>query len=107
MTNGKSQLKTTHDNNGYKSSELHNGKAAAYQLLEKHHQSQPPYCPRPPPPEFWKQQNKLVNQIMITDVTTHDQTITIRECKTPRGFFKERNDMKSIAVSTEAHSEQV
>lgn len=103
VTNGKTQLKTTHDNNVFKSTELHNGKSA-YQLLEKQH---PPYCPRPPPPEFWKQQNKLVNQIMITDVKAHDQTITIRECKTPRGFFKERSYMKSIAVSTEAHSEQV
>lgn len=66
------------------------------------------FCHRPPPPEFWKQQNKLVNQIMITDVTTNDQTITIRECKTPQGFFrefKERTEMKSIAVSTDAPSE--
>ena len=103
MSNNKTQLKTTHDNNVIvKSDELQNGKSGC-QLMEK--QQAAVFCHRPPPPEFWKQQNKLVNQIMITDVTTNDQTITIRECKTPRGFFKERTEMKSIAVSTDAPSE--
>lgn len=59
-----------------------------------------------PPPEFWQKQNRLVNQIMITDVTTNDMTITVRECRTPQGFFKERTEMKSIAVSTDATSDQ-
>ena len=53
-----------------------------------------------PPPEFWKKQNKLVDQIMITDVTANQMTITVRECKTVHGFFKDR-EMKSIAVSTD------
>ncbi len=59
-----------------------------------------------PPPEFWKKQNKLVDQIMITDVTANQMTITVRECKTFQGFFREREranatEMKSIAVSTD------
>mgnify|MGYP002717053124 FL=1 len=37
---------------------------------------------------------------MVTDVTENDCTITVRECRTPQGFFKERTEMKSIAVST-------
>lgn len=43
---------------------------------------------------------------MITDVTTNDMTITVRESRTPQGFFKERTEMKSIAVSTDATSDQ-
>ncbi|RWS31556.1 chromobox protein 7-like isoform X7 [Leptotrombidium deliense] len=56
-----------------------------------------------PPPEFWKKQNKVADQILITDVTANDMTITVRECKTQHGFFKERamTEKKSIAVSTE------
>ncbi|RWS14775.1 nucleolin-like protein [Dinothrombium tinctorium] len=55
-----------------------------------------------PPPEFWKKQNKLVDQILITDVTANDMTITVRECKTQHGFFRERaSEKKSIAVATE------
>jgi len=56
------------------------------------------------PPEFWKKQNKLVDHILITDVTANDMTITVRECKTHQGFFKERSnttEKKSIAVATE------
>lgn len=52
-----------------------------------------------PPPELWKRQNKLVDQILITDVTSNNMTITVRECKTIKGFFKERQ--KSIAVATD------
>lgn len=55
-----------------------------------------------PPPELWKKQNKLVDQILITDVTSNNTTITVRECKTYQGFFKERTAAKkSIAVATE------
>ncbi|KAI1297250.1 Chromobox -like protein 8 [Halotydeus destructor] len=65
-----------------------------------------------PPPELWRKQNKVVDQILITDVTTNNTTITVRECKTHQGFFKERKAnmapitgsggvRKSIAVATE------
>lgn len=54
-----------------------------------------------PPPEFWRKHNKIVDQIMVTDVTSNETTITVRECQTPFGFFKERTEKKSIAVSTD------
>jgi len=47
-----------------------------------------------PPPELWKKQNKMVDQILITDVTSNNTTITVRECKTYQGFFKERQAAK-------------
>lgn len=55
-----------------------------------------------PPPDFWKKQNKIADQLTVTEVTANDHTITILECKTPQGFFVERTEMKSIAVSTDA-----
>jgi hypothetical protein len=62
-----------------------------------------------PPPELWKRQNKLVDQILITDVTSNNTTITVRECKTVKGFFREKERAQqmtskpktSIAVATE------
>ncbi|KAH9424176.1 Chromobox protein 8 [Dermatophagoides pteronyssinus] len=85
--------------------------------LIKENDNEPPECPNKtnnvkeqqvpksnfsigPPPEFWRRQNKIVDHIMVTDVTENDCTITVRECRTPQGFFKERTEMKSIAVST-------
>jgi len=42
-----------------------------------------------PPPEVWKKQTKLADQILITDVTSNNTTITVRECRTSQGFFKD------------------
>ncbi|XP_015920855.2 polycomb group protein Pc [Parasteatoda tepidariorum] len=39
--------------------------------------------------EFWQKQNPVVDNILITDVTT-DYTVTFRECDTESGFFKDR-----------------
>lgn len=60
-----------------------------------------------PPPELWRRQNKVADQILITDVTSNNMTITVRECKTYQGFFKSHPVVphvvkKSISVSTEA-----
>lgn len=41
-----------------------------------------------PPPDLWKKQTKLADQILITDVISNNTTITVRECKTYHGFFK-------------------
>lgn len=65
-----------------------------------------------PPPELWRKQNKLVDQILITDVTTNNMTITVRECKTLQGFFKEARhagipSKKSIAIATEMPRDKV
>ncbi|EDW18574.2 polycomb group protein Pc [Drosophila mojavensis] len=59
-------------------------------------QKQPvsPLSPRALPPRFWLPSKcKMSNRVVITDVTVNLETVTIRECKTERGFFRER-DMK-------------
>ncbi|XP_078611055.1 uncharacterized protein LOC144881699 [Branchiostoma floridae x Branchiostoma japonicum] len=59
----------------------------------------PPLAPRPPnsrPPVCpsraagWQPPNALMNQVLITDVTTGMVTVTVRECFTDKGFFKNR-----------------
>lgn len=40
--------------------------------------------------EFWKKQTPAVDHVLITDVTTHRLTVTVRECDTSSGFFKDR-----------------
>ncbi|CAL8123815.1 unnamed protein product [Orchesella dallaii] len=44
------------------------------------------------PAEYWLNRQPLADQIVITDVTVCDMTVTIRECKTKQGFFRERDD---------------
>ncbi|XP_055944238.1 polycomb group protein Pc-like [Argiope bruennichi] len=46
----------------------------------------------PPPPEVWLKKNPVVDQILITDVTSNCLTITVLECQTSRGFFRERDE---------------
>lgn len=53
------------------------------------------YSPKAAPPRLWLPKTHDKDQIVITDVTVNLETVTIRECKTERGFFKER-DLKSI-----------
>ncbi|ALC44202.1 Pc [Drosophila busckii] len=53
-----------------------------------------PLSPRALPPRFWLPSKcNISNRVVITDVTVNLETVTIRECKTERGFFRER-DMK-------------
>lgn len=40
--------------------------------------------------EFWMKQTPAVDHVLITDVTTHRLTVTVRECDTSSGFFKDR-----------------
>lgn len=49
--------------------------------------------PRAAPPQLWLPRAQNTDQVFITDVTVNLETVTIRECKTERGFFKTR-DMK-------------
>ncbi|KAG5890562.1 hypothetical protein JTB14_028312 [Gonioctena quinquepunctata] len=42
--------------------------------------------------EYWLARNPVADQVFITDVTVNLKTVTIRECKTEKGFFKERDD---------------
>lgn len=41
-----------------------------------------------PGPEYWLTRNPVVDNVFITDVTVNLNTVTIRECKTEKGFFK-------------------
>ncbi|KAK9504714.1 hypothetical protein O3M35_010983 [Rhynocoris fuscipes] len=43
-----------------------------------------------PGPEYWRTRNPLADDIVITDVTVNLSTVTIRECRTEKGFFRER-----------------
>lgn len=52
-----------------------------------------PVSPRAPP-RLWFPSARVCDQIFITDVTVNLETVTIRECKTERGFFRAR-DMKN------------
>lgn len=51
----------------------------------------------PPPPAarrtaaFWLARAPVADQVFITDVTVNLQTVTIRECRTERGFFRPRD----------------
>lgn len=54
--------------------------------------------PPPPPPRpvrrgasFWISRSPVADQIFITDVTVNLQTVTIRECRTEKGFFRSRD----------------
>ncbi|XP_065220620.1 polycomb group protein Pc-like [Planococcus citri] len=40
--------------------------------------------------EYWRMKNPVADKIFITDVTVDLNMVTIRECSTEKGFFKER-----------------
>lgn len=49
-----------------------------------------------PGPEYWRTRNPLADDIVITDVTVNLSTVTIRECRTEKGFFRERTGTTDI-----------
>jgi chromobox protein 8 len=49
-----------------------------------------PVSPRAAPPSLWLPKFQVSDQVFITDVTVNLETVTIRECKTEQGFFKEK-----------------
>uniref|UniRef100_A0A8D8BVH6 Polycomb group protein Pc n=1 Tax=Culex pipiens TaxID=7175 RepID=A0A8D8BVH6_CULPI len=61
------------------------------------HQHHLTLSPRAAPPQLWLPRAQVTDQVFITDVTVNLETVTIRECKTERGFFKARDlkDLKS------------
>uniref|UniRef100_T1IM10 Chromo domain-containing protein n=1 Tax=Strigamia maritima TaxID=126957 RepID=T1IM10_STRMM len=65
--------------------------------------SEPPSSPEVSlPSEYWVEQNPLVDQIFITDVTTNLVTVTVRECKTRLGFFRsQENEAEQKIVDKE------
>lgn len=51
--------------------------------------------PKSAHPKLWlPKAHSSSDQVFITDVTVNLETVTIRECKTERGFFKSRQDME-------------
>lgn len=44
--------------------------------------------------EYWRTKYPVVDQVVITDVQVDLNTITIRECLTEKGFFREREEKK-------------
>lgn len=58
-----------------------------------------PLSPQALPPRFWLPTKcNISDKVVITDVTVNFETVTIRECKTGRGFFRER-DIKDSSVA--------
>ncbi|XP_050304834.1 polycomb group protein Pc-like [Anthonomus grandis grandis] len=47
--------------------------------------------------DYWLSRNPVANQVFITDVSVNSKSVTIRECKTEKGFFKERRQKKEGA----------
>ena len=54
-----------------------------------------------PGPEYWRTRNPVADEIFITDVTVNLSTVTIRECKTEKGFFRERQQSHANANECE------
>lgn len=51
--------------------------------------------PKSAHPKLWlPKAQSTSDQVFITDVTVNLETVTIRECKTERGFFKSRQEME-------------
>lgn len=56
-----------------------------------------PMSPKTVAPRLWLPKNRNTDQVFITDVTVNLQTVTIRECKTGEGFFREREMTSSTS----------
>lgn len=77
--------------------QLHNGQATSLlQPLPRNTSivsaSGPDVGPPAVIPDFWQKQSPVVDQIFITDVTANLVTVTVRECRTQAGFFRDRGD---------------
>ncbi|XP_058791653.1 polycomb group protein Pc-like [Phymastichus coffea] len=49
-----------------------------------------------PGTDYWRARNPVADQVFITDVTVNLKTVTIRECKTEKGFFRERDPKTDV-----------
>lgn len=49
-----------------------------------------------PDTDYWHARNPVADQVFITDVTVNLKTVTIRECKTEKGFFRERDPKSDV-----------
>lgn len=51
-----------------------------------------------PSSDYWHARNPVADQVFITDVTVNLKTVTIRECKTEKGFFRNRDVPKQSDI---------
>lgn len=59
--------------------------------------------PKSAHPKLWLPKSQSTSdQVFITDVTVNLETVTIRECKTERGFFKSRQELDAERNLTKA-----
>lgn len=58
-----------------------------------------PRAPVIPSARYWQTVNPVADQVFITDVTVNLKTVTIRECKTEKGFFRKRDESNSSDVT--------
>lgn len=77
----------------------HNGQAASPPTLLPPKEvsaepatAEPEYSPMAIIPDFWQKQSPVVDQVLITDVTANLVTVTVRECRTQAGFFRDRSN---------------
>lgn len=50
--------------------------------------------------DYWMMKNPVADKIFITDVEVDLNTITIRECPTEKGFFKEYTEEQNDSLNT-------
>lgn len=55
--------------------------------------------PKSAHPKLWLPTSQPSDQVFITDVTVNLETVTIRECKTERGFFKARSMERNLTTA--------
>lgn len=77
----------------------HNGQAASPPMLLPPKETsaepavaEPEYSQLAIIPDFWQKQSPVVDQVLITDVTANLVTVTVRECRTQAGFFRDRSN---------------
>lgn len=73
----------------------HNGQAASPPMPPKETSAEPAvaeYSQLAIIPDFWQKQSPVVDQVLITDVTANLVTVTVRECRTQAGFFRDRSN---------------
>lgn len=77
-----------HLNNAYNNNNINTGNLDE---VEKPPSTLLPQLLTSPSSEYWHARNPVADQVFITDVTVNLKTVTIRECKTEKGFFRNRD----------------
>ncbi|XP_021915624.1 polycomb group protein Pc isoform X5 [Zootermopsis nevadensis] len=77
-----------HPNNAYSNNNINTGNLDE---VEKPPPTLLPQLLSSPSSEYWHARNPVADQVFITDVTVNLKTVTIRECKTEKGFFRNRD----------------